>query len=266
MADPPPYPGTPRWVKVFGVIAIVLALFVLFVLLTGVGGPHGPGRHMSPGDAGGHTRWGLLILLGVLVVAGVALNWSGRWPGWPETVRGWPLMTMPPGLRKFVLTAHVTSSVGSLGAVAGFLALSVAGLASQDSQTVRAAYLAMELTARFVILPLILASLLTGLVQSLGSTWGLFRHYWVLVKLLLNLLVTVILLLQMEGISYMAGVVAETTLSGTDLLGLRRSIRTHAAGGLLVLLVPVALSIYKPRGVTRYGWRKQHEERTASQP
>ncbi|TIN09041.1 hypothetical protein [Mesorhizobium sp.] len=173
-------------------------------------------------------------------------------------------MIMAPGVRKLALTAHVTSSVGTLGAVAGFLALAVAGLAAKDSQMVRAAYLAMELTAWYVILPLVIASLVTGLVQSLGTTWGLFRHYWVLAKLLLNVLVTIVLLLQMDGISYVAGVAAETTMSSTDLLGLRRSIRTHAAGGLLVLLVPVALSLYKPRGMTRYGWRKQHERSTAA--
>jgi hypothetical protein len=45
-------------------------------------------------------------------------------------------MTMTPGLRKFALTAHVASSVGSLGAVAGFLVLAVAGLTSKDSQVV----------------------------------------------------------------------------------------------------------------------------------
>lgn len=93
-------------------------------------------------------------------------------------------MIMTPGLRKFALTAHVTSSVGWLGAVAGFLALAVAGLTSHDAQKVRAAYLAMELTGWFVIVPLSIASPLTGLVQSLGSTWGLFRHYWVLIKFL----------------------------------------------------------------------------------
>jgi hypothetical protein len=176
-------------------------------------------------------------------------------------------MIMAPGLRKFALTAHVISSVSTLGAVAGFLALAVAGLASKDSQMVRAAYLAMELTARYVIIPLVFASLLTGIVQSLGTPWGLFRHYWVLVKLLLNILVTIVLLLQMDGIGYVADVAAETALSDTDLLGLRRSIVTHAVGGLLVLLVPVALSLYKPRGMTRYGWRKQHERSTAaSQP
>ncbi len=165
-------------------------------------------------------------------------------------------MTMTPGLRKFALTAHVTSSVGWLGAVAGFLALAVAGLTSQDAQMVRAAYLAMELTAWFVIVPLAFASLLTGLVQSLGTTWGLFRHYWVLAKLLLTVLATIVLLLQMESISYIAGVAAETTLSSADLREARISLVAHAGGGLLVLLVPATLSVYKPRGMTRYGRRK----------
>jgi hypothetical protein len=173
-------------------------------------------------------------------------------------------MIMTPGVRKFALTAHVTSSVGTLGAVAGFLVLAIVGLTSTDSQMVRDAYSAMELTARYVIVPLVLASLITGLVQSLGTTWGLFRHYWVLAKLLLNVLVTIVLLLQMDGIGYVAAAAAETGLSSTDLVGLRRSILTHAVGGLLVLLVPVALSIYKPRGMTRYGWRKRHQRSAAA--
>lgn len=162
-------------------------------------------------------------------------------------------MIMTPGLRKFALTAHVAWWVGSLGAVAGFLVLAVAGLTSKDSQMVRAAYLAMELTACYVIVPLVLASLVTGLVQSLGTPWGLLRHYWVVAKLLLNLVVTVVLLLQLELIGYLADVAAETMFSNTDLYGLRISPVIHAAGGLLVLLLPVALSLYKPRGLTPYG-------------
>ena len=53
-------------------------------------------------------------------------------------------MTMTPRLRKFALTAHVTSSVGWLGAVAVSLAIAVAGLTSHDAQVVRAAYLMLE--------------------------------------------------------------------------------------------------------------------------
>ncbi|MBX4863728.1 hypothetical protein HJA86_28005 [Rhizobium bangladeshense] len=169
-------------------------------------------------------------------------------------------MIMAPGFRKIALVTHIVSSVGSLGAVAGFLALAVVGLTSQDAQVMRSLYVAMEVIAWFVVLPLVLASLLTGLVQSLGTTWGLFRHYWVLVKLLLTLFTLIVLLLQMEGISYMATASAETTLLTTDLLGLRRSLAIHAAGGLLVLLATTMLSVYKPHGMTRYGWRK-HQER-----
>lgn len=170
-------------------------------------------------------------------------------------------MTMPPRLRKLALTAHIASSVGSLGAVAAFLALAGAGLSSEDAQTVRAAYLAMDLTARLVIVPLVLTSLLTGLVQSLGTRWGLFRHYWVLAKLLVTVFVAIVLLLQIEPISYLADAAKTTAFSADDLRGLRRSPVIHAAAGLLVLLIPVALSLYKPHGMTRYGWRKQHEPR-----
>lgn len=76
-------------------------------------------------------------------------------------------------------------------------------------------------------------------------------------------LATIVLLLQIEPISYLAGVAAETTLSSADLREARMSLVVHAGGGLLVLLVPAALSVFKPRGRTRYGRRKQHEQRTA---
>ncbi|MDQ3638320.1 MAG: hypothetical protein M3426_10055, partial [Actinomycetota bacterium] len=87
-----------------------------------------------------------------------------------------------------------------------------------------------------------------------------------LAKLLLTVLATIVLLLQMESISYIAGVAAETTLSSDDLREARISLVVHAGGGLLVLLVPAALSVYKPRGMTRYGQRKQREQRIELQP
>lgn len=171
-------------------------------------------------------------------------------------------MTMAPRLRKFALTVHVISSVGWLGAVVVFLGLSVAGLTSQDAQTVRAAYLAMESIGLFVLVPFSLASLLTGLVQSLGTKWGLFRHYWVLAKLLINVVASIILLMYTQTLSSLAGVA-----SGSGELGVLRSPSPtlHAVAGLLLLLMAATLSVYKPRGVTRYGWRKQQELRTVSQ-
>jgi hypothetical protein len=173
-------------------------------------------------------------------------------------------MTMTPRLRKFALTAHVTCSVGWIGAVVVFLALAVVGLASQDAQTVRGAYLVMEPAARFVLVPLAFASLLTGIVQSLGTAWGLFRHYWVLFKLLITVLVTIVLLSYMETFGFMAGVAGDPSAD----LGVVRnaSPSIHAALALLVLLVATVLAVYKPRGTTRYGQRRQRERRIVPVP
>ncbi|WP_370906475.1 hypothetical protein [Ensifer sp. WSM1721] len=166
---------------------------------------------------------------------------------------------MATDLRKFTLVVHVISSVSSLGAVACFLALGIVGLGSADVQTTRSLYVAMEAVARLVIVPLVFASLITGLVQALGTVWGLFRHYWVLAKLLLTVLTAVVLLLQMDLISHVAAAAAKG-LSEADLIGLRRSLVVHAAGGIVVLITTTVLSIYKPRGLTRYGWRKQQSQ------
>jgi hypothetical protein len=171
-------------------------------------------------------------------------------------------MTLTPGLRKFVLAAHLTFSIGWIGAVAAYLALGVSSVTSQDPLTVRGAWVAMELTGWYVIVPLALAALLTGLVISMGTTWGLFRHYWVLISLALTILAVVILLLHMPTVSLMADVAREA--DGADLGELGGDL-LHPGVGLLVLLVITALNVYKPRGMTRYGWRKQHEERTVSQ-
>lgn len=176
-------------------------------------------------------------------------------------------MTLTPRLRKFALTAHVTSSVGWLGAIVGFLALAVAGLTSQDIQLVRASHLAMRLTAWYVIVPLSLASLLTGLVSALGTKWGLFRHYWVLFKLLINVFANIVLLMYMPTLDHFAGVAANATLSTGDLQMLRDpSAVIHASLALGLLLVATVLGLYKPRGVTPYGRRRMSERRTLSPP
>lgn len=168
-------------------------------------------------------------------------------------------MMMSSALRKFALTAHVTSSVGLLGSIAAFLALAVAGLISRDAQIVRAVYPAMDLIARFVIVSLVLAALLTGLIQALGTPWGLFRHYWVLVKLLLTVFAAIVLLARMKLIGYAALLATEATLPQAELRQAGIQLVVHAAGGLLVLLLPTILSVYKPPGSTRYGLQKRNE-------
>jgi hypothetical protein len=157
---------------------------------------------------------------------------------------------MAPRVRKLVLTAHVTFSVGWLGAVAAFLALAVAGLRGQN-----AAYLSMELIGWFVIVPCCLAALVTGLVQSLGTEWGLFRHYWILVKFLLTVGATILLLLHMQPVSRMSQAAA-TTLT-PDLRPLQIQLVADAGLALVVLLAATILSIFKPWGLTAYGRRKK---------
>ena len=166
----------------------------------------------------------------------------------------------PPRLRKLTLTLHVTASVGWLGAVAAFLALAVAGLSSSAPQTVRGAYLAMDVVGWYVIVPFSAASLLTGLVQSLGTVWGLLRHYWVIAKLLITVGATVLLLVHMQPVGHLADAAARAALTGGQLQGMRIQLIADAAAALAVLLTAAALSVFKPRGVTRYGRRRQREQ------
>lgn len=170
-------------------------------------------------------------------------------------------MIMPPAVRKFALTVHLTSSVGWIGAVIAYLALGVAAATSSDVQTVRAAWTAMDETGWWVIVPLAIAALVTGLVMSLGTHWGLFRHYWVLISLALTLVCTVVLILHMPSVDAMAR--TAQAAEGDSLRALGGDL-FHPGAGLLLLLAVTALNVYKPAGLTPYGWRKQHEQRRLS--
>lgn len=172
---------------------------------------------------------------------------------------------MTPRLRRVGLTAHITISVGWLGAVAAFLVLGIAGLNSPVTETVRGAYLAMNLIGRFVIVPLSLTALATGFVQALDTEWGLFRHWWVLAKLLLTSLSTIVLLAKVPLMGRAARLAAQVPLPTGELRTTGMQLLLHSAGGLLVLLVITALSIFKPWGLTRYGHRDLQQLRNAPQ-
>jgi hypothetical protein len=167
-------------------------------------------------------------------------------------------MTMTPAVRRLALTAHVVSSVGWLGAVTVFLALAVSGMASDEPQMVRADYLVMNSITWFVIVPLCVASVLTGFASSLGTTLGLFRHYWILIKLLITVPATVALFVHIQPIGLISRIAAERAVTGAD-SGLQIQMLAAAGAALVALLVATVISIYKPRGLTQYGWRKQQE-------
>lgn len=169
---------------------------------------------------------------------------------------------MPPGLRKAALVGHVTASVGWLGAVAAFLVLAVTALHTADDATMRSLYVAMEVLGRAVLVPLAAASLATGLVQSLGTSWGLIRHWWVIVKLSITVIATAILLAYTSTLSLLADAARDP--GGHAGLLPSASPVLHSGAALAVLLAAAALSVYKPRGLTRHGWRKRQAVRDAA--
>lgn len=162
---------------------------------------------------------------------------------------------LPPRLRGLALTAHLAVSVGWIGGVASYLALAVAAWTNGDAGTVRASWIGMELIGWYVLVPLALTTLATGLLLSLGTRWGVFRHYWVTVSLLLTVVAAAVLVGHMPTVSRYAALAAGDVVGRT---GLRGEL-LHAGGGLVVLLAIAGLNVYKPPGLTPYGRRKLRE-------
>ena len=176
---------------------------------------------------------------------------------------------MTPALRKMTITAHVTFSIGWLGAVAAFLVLSIAGLTSHDAEVVRGAYLSTDLISRFIVIPMCFAALATGLLQALGTPWGLFRYYWILLKFGLAIFATFAFLVHRFGVmaeaaKRVSGAAAETLFSA-DFGPLKTELVRAPSLAILLLLVAASLGVYKPWGLTRYGRRKQQERRKVEQ-
>ncbi|HET6243187.1 MAG: hypothetical protein H0V01_01355 [Bacteroidetes bacterium] len=160
---------------------------------------------------------------------------------------------MNPNMSRLVLTTHITFSAGWLGAVVVFLALAITGITSQDTLLAHSAYLAMELSAWFVIIPFCLASLITGIVQALGTKWGLFKRYWIIVKLFLTLVSTVVLLLHMQPISHLGALASDLSSSKILQSNFRIQVIAEAGAAILVLLAATTISVYKPWGKTKFG-------------
>lgn len=163
-------------------------------------------------------------------------------------------MKTRPRLRKLLLTIHVTASVGWVGAIVAYLVLNVVALNSADMTQVRGAYLLMDPVLRYAIAPMAVTSLITGVVISLVTKWGLLRHHWVVASLVLTSLAVGLLFV------HMSTEVAELTLRAADPALDPRTERAdlpNTIGGLILVSIPLVLNIYKPRGLTRRGRRIQ---------
>ena len=141
-------------------------------------------------------------------------------------------------MRRLVLLCHVTASAGWWGAVAAFLAVAIDGTRGDTTGTCQA----LAVTGWGAIVPLAALSSLTGLWLSLSGPWGLGRHWWVVFKVVVTLPCSALLVLHL-------------TRLGDCATGTARQMTIDAGLALVVLLVPLALSIYKPRGTTPWTLR-----------
>ena len=165
---------------------------------------------------------------------------------------------MSPPVRRFALSVHLTCSIGWIGAVIAYLGLGLAATSSGSPNTVRSAWAAMEIIGWYVLIPLAFGSWATGLVMSLGTRWGLFRYYWVLFAFIFTTLAAAVLVMHMPDVSSVAAAVQTSEASELDQYG---GDLFHAITALVLLLVIQVLNLYKPPGLTRYGWRKNNRER-----
>lgn len=172
-------------------------------------------------------------------------------------------MTMPRRLRTAMLAVHLTASVGWIGGVVAYIALGLAAVTAVDDQTIRGAWIGMEIIGWYAIVPLAAASLVTGLVMALGTRWGLFQHYWVVISLILTVVALAVLLLHMPDVT--AAVDVARTATGQDLAALGGDL-AHPSIGLVALLVVLVLNIAKPRGLTRHGLRRQRSSSERARP
>lgn len=158
-------------------------------------------------------------------------------------------MSLPLTARRPLLLIHLLGGVGWFGAVVAYLVLAVVGLVDADPSLARASYRAMALVAWFVVTPLSLIGLASGIVQALGTPWGLGRHWWVLLKLVMTVLSIAILLLHLGP----TDILAEAARHGDPTLALGRmrvQLVVAPSAALLVLATTAALGVIKPKGLT----------------
>ncbi|HYE89334.1 MAG TPA: hypothetical protein VEA16_23450 [Vicinamibacterales bacterium] len=159
-------------------------------------------------------------------------------------------MTSVQKWRRLALTTHIAASVGWLGAIVAFLGIAIAALLARDEPRIRALGESMQIVGWSVIVPFSIASLLSGLLQSWLTPWGFFRHYWVVAKLLITVVASGLLLLHMRVVDTIALAAASGAVDGHHLQAPKMQVVADAGAAVLVLLIAIGLSVYKPAGAT----------------
>lgn len=167
---------------------------------------------------------------------------------------------MTPPVRKLLLTIHIACAVGWIGAVAAFLAVSIAAATSGNVAFVPGAYGAMDVISRWIAVPASVGAVASGFLQAALGPWGVRRYYWVVLKWVLASIATIALIMhQLSAVR----VAAEQALSmSADVRGadpawaaLQFELLRAPAIALVILLCVLALALFKPWGLTAYGRR-----------
>jgi hypothetical protein len=157
-----------------------------------------------------------------------------------------PARRLAPPWRKLLLTVHVGTSVGLLGADATLVLLGLAGAGGADPRTV---YPAMHLLGTGLLVPLAVASLASGVLLGVLTPWGLTRHWWVLAKLALTTAGTVLALTVLTPALTAAAEVTRAGVLPSD--AQREALVRDPGAASVVLLITLVLSVYKPWGRVR---------------
>jgi uncharacterized membrane protein len=148
-----------------------------------------------------------------------------------------PPRHLRPKTRRALLSMHVISSVGLLGASSALLLLAITAASTSDPELAHSAYRFMSMFGFVFGIPLSFSALITGVVLGLGSKWGVLRYPWVTIKL--GLLLTTIL----SG-ALVIGRVSEQMADGTG--GSETQLLVAGAYNVVALVTSTILSIYKP--------------------
>ena len=165
-----------------------------------------------------------------------------------------------PGLRRLALTAHVAVSVGWIGLEAALLGLAITGRVTNDPETFKAAYIAMGIFGRFFYVPVALAALLTGILSSVGTKYGLLQWWWVAVKFVMTVALTagggLIVIERMQTAADRVSGVPAASIGPATVGGAGPMLVGALSVGMVLLVTMTVLSEYKPWGKLPFARRR----------
>ena len=157
---------------------------------------------------------------------------------------------LSPRARKVWLTLHVGISVGWLGLSLGMVTLACTGLLAQTHAVQHGAYEIFHVFDLAVVIPSVVLTILTGLVVSLGTPWGLVKHRWVLTKFVISLTIPVVAGVESRWVTEL---IARTEDPAAEPGALGMWLLVTVCGFSVLLWTATVLSVVKPWGRTRWG-------------